>query len=149
MARTDADVEGYFNDLDSDDTELLIDLVAGLDPLAMVDGKPLYTGDQITLIGRFQQFVVDYPVDDEGTFDVEVDDDGLEKEVADDNSEDIAGTGETEAEYVARVQQEQNDAMLKAAEGGAGGVPDEAIVVADDYTKTVNTSQNTGWGTIV
>jgi hypothetical protein len=148
MARTDADVEGYFNDLDSDDTELLIDLVAGLDPLAMVDGKPLYTGDQITLIGRFQQFVVDYPVDDEGTFDVEWlanhDD-----PVADDNSEDIAGTGETEAEYIARVQQEQNDAMLKAAEGGAGGVPDEAIVVADDYTKTVNTSQNTGWGTIV
>ena len=106
MARTDADVEGFFNDLDTDETELLLGLVAGLDPLATVEGKPVYNGDQITLIGRFQQFAVDYAVDesdgeedeDGGAFDVEVDESGLEKEdVNGENSEDILGTGETEA----------------------------------------------------
>ena len=134
MARTDADVEGFFNDLDSDDTELLLELVAGMDPLAMEEGKPKYTGEQITLIGRFQQFAADYTVDDEDDdddySDVEADEDGLEKEDVDgENSEDIPGTGETETEYAAR----------KAAEGGAGGV-------TDTYTNTVAADQNTGYG---
>lgn len=134
MARTDADVEGFFNDLDSDDTELLIELVAGMDPLAMEEGKPKYTGEQITLIGRFQQFVADYTVDDEDDDDDDYSDVEavlirLEKEITDENSEDIPGTGETETEYAAR----------KAAEGGAGGV-------TDTYTNTVAADQNPGYG---
>lgn len=107
MSRTDADVEGFINDLDTDDTELLIELIAGLDPLAQEDGKPKYTGDEITLIGRFQQFAVDYPTDQE--------DDDLEDE-NDENSEDIPGTGEeTKEEYEARVQGEQNQVTADAA----------------------------------
>jgi hypothetical protein len=107
MSRTDADVEGFINDLDTDDTELLIELIAGLDPLAQEDGKPKYTGDEITLIGRFQQFAVDYPTDQE--------DDDFEDE-NDEKSEDIPGTGEeTEEEYKARVQAEQNQVTADAA----------------------------------
>lgn len=92
MPRTDADIEGLINDLDSDETGVLIELIAKLDSVATVDGLPVYTADEITLIGRFQQFVTDY-VDDE------TDDDGdFEDENEDDeNSEDIPGTGETEA----------------------------------------------------
>lgn len=125
MARTDADIEGFFNDLDSDDTELLLELVAGMDPLAMEDGKPKYNGEQITLIGRFQQFVADYPVgveddDDDDYSDVEVDEDGLEKEdVNGENSEDIAGTGED--------------------------LPTETPAT-DTYTNAVKAEQNPGYG---
>lgn len=130
MSRTDADVEGFFNDLDTDETDVLLDLVAGLDPLAQEDGKPKYTGDQITLIGRFQQFVTDYPVDDED------EDEDFEDETDDENSEDIAGTGETDEEYVAR----------KAAENKTDeGRPDQALPDTDNYTRTIDPGQNPGW----
>lgn len=109
MSRTDADLEAFINDLDTDETELAVELIAGLDPLAQEDGKPKYTGEEITLIGRFQQFAVDYPTDEE-------DDDFEDEDVEDDEeSEDIAGTGETKEEYEARVQAEQNQATADAA----------------------------------
>lgn len=100
MGRTEADVEAFFNDLDTDEIAELIQLVDSLDPLEMEGGEPKYTADQINLIQRFQQFVVDHPAEHAGAFDVEADEDGLEREVGDNPDEDgdIPGTGEDVAD---------------------------------------------------
>lgn len=107
MSRTEADIESFINDLDTDEVAVLVNLVAGLDPLAEKDGKPAYTVHQLNLIQIFQQFATSYPEGEDS--EVETDEDGLEKEDVDgENSEDIAGTGETDEEYVARKKAESD-----------------------------------------
>lgn len=110
MGRTEADVEAFFNDLDTDEVAELVQLVDGLDPLEMEGGEPKYTAEQINLIQRFQQFVIDHPAehaaaddDVDSDFepeddDIEVDESGLEKETLHegDSTEDVPGTGEVD-----------------------------------------------------
>jgi len=94
--RTDADIESFVNDLDTDEVGALVTLVAKLDPLEVTsDGTPVYSADEINLIQRFLQFATDHPVED--NFDVVTDPDGLEAEDlngTDDESGDMPGTGE-------------------------------------------------------
>lgn len=103
MPRTEADIEEFINDLDTDEVAHLVEVVAGLNPLEQADGKPKYTAHEINLIQRFHQFVADHPVAE-----TEADEDGLEPEDVevedDENTEDIPGTGETDEEYVERTK---------------------------------------------
>lgn len=93
--RTEADVDQFLNDLDTDEVTKLIDLVSDLNPLAKDDNdKPVFGADEMNLIQRFQQFVKDYPVVDA----VDSDGDGVEDEDVEgentDEDGDIPGTGE-------------------------------------------------------
>lgn len=134
MSRTDADVEAFINDLDTDEAGALIELVAKLDSVATVDGTPVYTGEEITLIGRFQQFVVDHEVDDEDDDDDEdFDDDVEEEDVNGENSEDIPGTGETDEPTAVDVPVD-----TPAAPAWTPSLSDEAL--AEDR------KQNPGYG---
>ena len=109
--RTQADVDEFINDLDTDEVNVLVEVVANVDPLQTNEGKPRWNADQMNLIQRFQQFVKDHPAeypDADEDLDVEVDESGLEKETLHEESEDIAGTGETEEQYVERMRTEGN-----------------------------------------
>lgn len=47
------------NDLTPEGTEALFELIAGLDPLDMEDGKPKYTPAQQSVIGQMQRTYAD------------------------------------------------------------------------------------------
>lgn len=128
MSRTEADIETFINDLDTDEVAALVNLVSGLDPLAEKDGKPAYGVHELNLIQLFQQFTASYPEGEDS--EVEVDEDGLEKEDVEaeegenpDEDGDIPGTGETEEEYVARLKAE-NEGDGNAHNGNSDDVSD-------------------------
>lgn len=103
MARTNADIESFIGDLDTDEVACLVRLVSGLDPLSQQeDGKPVYGAEEINLIQGFQQFAASYPEGDDVESDIEEDEDEVESE----ETEDIPGKGETDEEYVERTKNE-------------------------------------------
>ncbi len=116
--RSAADVEAFVNDLDTEEVDILVDLIADLDPLYKVGDAPKYNAGEINLILRFQQFVQDHPVDTDENFDVVADSDGFEAEDVDgtaDDSGDIPGTGE------------DVDLPTEAPASAGGAVNDETV----------------------
>jgi hypothetical protein len=80
-------VETLLNDLDELDIVELVRIVGSLDRLAIEDGKPVYTEEQIGVIGKFVDFADDPNSEDEQEDDVEEEDEN-------ENDGDIPGTGE-------------------------------------------------------
>lgn len=90
-------LDEFLGDLDTDEAGVLIHMIAGLDSteVSVVDGvvRARWTPDEMSLIGKFQDFLVDNVEEDEDEEDEE-DEDILEDDEEEDG--DILGTGEDE-----------------------------------------------------
>lgn len=94
MSRTASDIETFINDLDGDEVATLVELVAGLNPLAQDDNGPIFSADELNLIQRFQQFTESHPEGD-GVEPEDIDGTGFDNG---EESEDIPGSGEDTVE---------------------------------------------------
>lgn len=56
MSRSLPDVDSFVNDFDGDEIETLVSVVAQIDPLEIVNGKPRWDRNEMDLIMKFRDF---------------------------------------------------------------------------------------------